>query len=51
VGGVGVEFNVAENLNLSVQGRYNFGLRDIDKSNAEVKSRGIYALGGLGFQF
>lgn len=51
VGGLGVEFNVAENLNLSVQGRYNFGFRDIDKSSAEVKSRGIYALGGLGFQF
>jgi opacity protein-like surface antigen len=51
VGGVGVEFNVAENVSLSVQGRYNFGLRDIDESNAEVKSRGIYALGGLGFQF
>lgn len=51
VGGVGVEFNVAENVNLSVQGRYNFGLRDIDKSSTEVKSRGIYALGGLGFQF
>jgi hypothetical protein len=51
VGGVGVEFNIAENIGLSVQGRYNFGFRDLDKSTAELKSRGIYAMGGLSFQF
>jgi opacity protein-like surface antigen len=51
VAGLGIEFNVAENMSLNLQGRYNFGFRDLDESEAEVKSRGIYALGGLGFHF
>jgi opacity protein-like surface antigen len=49
--GAGVEFNVSENVSLNVQGRYNFGLRDIDSGGAEVKSRDIYALAGVGFTF
>lgn len=50
VAGAGVEFNVAESISLQLQGRYNFGFRDLDKSSAEIHSRGIYALAGLGIQ-
>ncbi len=51
VAGAGVEFNVSERIGLNVQGRYNFGLRDTDTSGTEIRSRGIYALGGVSFQF
>lgn len=50
VAGAGVEFNVSENIGMNVQGRYNFGFRDIDDTSAEVRSRGLYALAGLSFQ-
>jgi opacity protein-like surface antigen len=50
VAGAGIEFNVAENIALNAQGRYNFGLRDIDSSSAEVRSRGFYALAGVSLQ-
>lgn len=51
VAGAGIEFNVAENLALNAQARYNFGFRDLDNSSQEIKSRGIYGLAGLALQF
>lgn len=51
VAGAGVEFNVAENVAINVQGRYNFGFRDLDSSTAQLKSRGIYGLGGVSLAF
>jgi outer membrane protein W len=50
VAGVGVEFNVAENIGLSFQGRYNFGLSDTDTSTQEVKARSIYGMAGITIQ-
>jgi opacity protein-like surface antigen len=51
VAGAGIEFNLSDNVGMNVQGRYNFGLRDLDKSTTEIKSRGIYAMAGLNFSF
>lgn len=51
VAGLGIEFNVAENVGLNLQGRYNFGFRDLDSGTQEVRSRGIYALGGVSIQY
>jgi opacity protein-like surface antigen len=47
--GAGIEFNLSEHVGLQLQARYNFGFRDIDSSTAEVKSRGLYGMGGLAF--
>ncbi|MGZ3694131.1 MAG: porin family protein [Bdellovibrionota bacterium] len=49
VAGAGIEFNLSEHVGLQLQARYNFGFRDIDSSTAEVKSRGLYGMGGLAF--
>jgi opacity protein-like surface antigen len=51
VAGLGIEFNVAENLGLAFQGRYNFGLRDLDRTGVRIRSRSIYAMGGLTLHF
>ncbi len=52
VAGLGVEFNVSENIGLAVQGRYNFGFRDQNDTNTtEIKGRDIYAMAGLTFQY
>jgi hypothetical protein len=48
--GVGLEFNVSEDIALNFQGRYALGFRDIDSSSAEVKTRAFYALAGLSVQ-
>lgn len=50
VAGAGIEFNVAENLGINVQGRYNFGIRDLDSSANEVRSRGLYGIVGVSIQ-
>ena len=49
VAGAGIEFNLSEHLGLQLQARYNFGFRDIDSSSSEIKSRGLYGMGGLAF--
>jgi opacity protein-like surface antigen len=50
VAGAGVGLALADTMILSVEGRYNFGLRDMDGSNdLEVKSRGFQALVGITF--
>ena len=49
VAGAGIEFNLSEKVGLSVQGRYNFGMRDLDDTATEIRSRGLYAIGGLAF--
>ena len=48
--GVGLEFNVAENIALNLQGRYALGFRDIDSSAIEMKTRSFYALAGISVQ-
>jgi hypothetical protein len=50
VGGLGVDFNLGPNFGISAQARYNFGVRDLDDSSSDVKSRGLYGLVGLSFQ-
>jgi hypothetical protein len=50
VAGLGVEFNVAENVGINIQGRYNFGLGDADESGAEIRSRSVYGLAGISIQ-
>lgn len=50
VGALGIDFNVSENVAIGVQGRYNYGFRDIDTSATEVRQRGFYALANLTFQ-
>ncbi|RZA08857.1 MAG: PorT family protein [Proteobacteria bacterium] len=51
VAGVGVEFNLGENVAMNVQARYNFGLSNQSSSdNVDVKSRSIYGIAGISFQ-
>lgn len=50
VAGLGIEFNVAQNVGLNIQGRYNFGLGDADRTGAEIRSRSVYALAGISIQ-
>ncbi len=47
VAGLGLEFNVSERIGANVQGRYGFGLRDVDESTTEVRTRAFYAIVGL----
>ena len=49
VAGLGVEFNILPIVVFSVQGRYAYGFRDIDRSSVEMKTRAFYALAGLAF--
>lgn len=50
VAGLGIEFNVAENVGINIQGRYNFGFDDADRTGAEVRSRSVYGLAGISIQ-
>ena len=50
VAGAGIEFNLSHNFGMNLQGRYNFGFRDIDSSANEIRSRGLYAIVGLSIQ-
>ena len=50
VAGVGVEFNIADNIAMNVQGRYNFGLSNQSNNDTEVKSRSIYGIAGISIQ-
>lgn len=50
VAGLGIEFNISENIGLNVQGRYIHGFRDIDTSATEIRTRAFYALAGLSIQ-
>lgn len=50
VGGLGIDFNIGHNLGLSAQARYNFGVRDLDSSSSNVRSRGLYGIVGLSIQ-
>lgn len=49
VGGAGIEFNLSEHVGINLQARYNFGFRDLDSSATEIRSRGLYGMGGLAF--
>jgi outer membrane protein W len=49
VAGAGIEFNLSEHVGLQLQARYNFGFRDLDSSATEIRSRGLYGMGGLAF--
>lgn len=50
VGGLGIDFNLAESIALGAQGRYVFGFRDLDDSTVELKTRDVQALLSLTFQ-
>lgn len=50
VAGLGIEFNVAENVGLNLQGRYNFGFDDVNEQGGRFRSRSIYALAGISIQ-
>lgn len=50
VAGLGLEFNISENIGFNFQGRYSYGFRDVDTSTTEIRTRGFYALAGLSIQ-
>jgi hypothetical protein len=47
VAGLGLEFNISEGIGANFQGRYSFGLRDVDDTATEVRTRAFYAIVGL----
>ncbi len=48
--GAGVEFEVSPGVNILVDGRYNLGLKDVDKTSSEAKPWGIAILAGVSFR-
>ena len=48
--GAGVEFEVSPGVNIMVDGRYNLGIKDIDKTAGEAKPWGIVVLAGVSWR-